>query len=354
MKHKATKRILSMLLAVVMIIGFVPTFNLTVLAGEVEADALAGKTVITKVDLTIDMPTKYHDQMRGYDAGDETKVVNLYNSPFYTNNDKPKDVYQNGKLLTYEKLEAGVPAEMYIQLNAKTGDTAYAFDPEHPENVEIWVNGVKRDDAYIYIYPGNQWEYVDVVLPFAVEEYTGSTVNVTFDTEGLAEAAFFRLGAGERNDGAMLPAGGIVAIHGVSQEYFVQHCNATNVTSLHAKDNKAFLLQLFRGNGNLFAVFIAGVEVFTLGEEGILGGFDGFQSLQIHLGILGPKAKVCLASLLNGQNQALLCADGGVKVVEFFYTNPFHAIPPCVTTLGSASSVVKLVSGPLASTSAPA
>ena len=187
MKQKVSKRILSMLLAVVMIIGFVPTFNLTVLAGAVEADTLAGKTVITKVDLTIDMPTKYHDQMRGYDAGDETKVVNLYNSPFYTNNDKPKDVYQNGKLLTYEKLEAGVPAEMYIQLNAKKGDTTYAFDPEHPENVEIWVNGVKRDDAYIYIYPGNQWEYVDVVLPFTVEEYTGSTVNVTFDTEGLAD-----------------------------------------------------------------------------------------------------------------------------------------------------------------------
>ncbi len=187
MKQKVSKRILSMLLAVVMIIGFVPTFNLTVLAEAVEADTLAGKTVITKVDLTIDMPTKYHDQMRGYDAGDETKVVNLYNSPLYTNNDKPKDVYQNGKLLTYEKLEAGVPAEMYIQLNAKKGDTTYAFDPEHPENVEIWVNGVKRDDAYIYIYPGNQWEYVDVVLPFAVEEYTGSTVNVTFDTEGLAD-----------------------------------------------------------------------------------------------------------------------------------------------------------------------
>ena len=187
MKRNFTKRILSVLLSMVMIIGFVPTFNLTVLAEAVEADTLAGKTVITKVDLTIDMPTKYHDQMRGYDAGDETKVVNLYNSPFYTNNDKPKDVYQNGKLLTYEKLEAGVPAEMYIQLNAKTGDTAYAFDPEHPENVEIWVNGVKRDDAYIYIYPGNQWEYVDVVLPFAVEEYTGSTVNVTFDTEGLAD-----------------------------------------------------------------------------------------------------------------------------------------------------------------------
>ena len=187
MKQKVSKRILSMLLAVVMIIGFVPTFNLTVLAGAVEADTLAGKTVITKVELTIDMPTKYHDQMRGYDAGDETNVVNLYNSPFYTNNDKPKDVYQNGKLLTYGKLEAGVPAEMYIQLNAKKGDTTYAFDPEHPENVEIWVNGVKRDDAYIYIYPGNQWEYVDVVLPFAVEEYTGQTVNVNFDTDGLAE-----------------------------------------------------------------------------------------------------------------------------------------------------------------------
>ena len=172
MKRKVSRRILSMLLAVVMIIGIVPPFDLTAFAGTVE-DTLAGKTVITKVDLTIDMPTKYHDQMRGYDAGDETKVVNLYNSPFYTNNDKPKDVYQNGKLLTYEKLEAGVPAEMYIQLNAKTGDTAYAFDPEHPENVEIWVNGVKRDDAYIYIYPGNQWECVDVVLPFAVEEYNG-------------------------------------------------------------------------------------------------------------------------------------------------------------------------------------
>ena len=186
MKQTMRKRILSLLLVLVMLVGLIPAFELPAFAGSPE-DLLVGKTVITKVELTIDMPTKYHDQMRGYDAGDETKVVNLYNSPFYTNNDKPKDVYQNGKLLTYEKLEAGVPAEMYIQLNAKNGDTAYAFDPEHPENVEIWVNGVKRNDAYIYIYPGNRWEYVDVVLPFAVEEYTGSTVNVTFDTEGLAD-----------------------------------------------------------------------------------------------------------------------------------------------------------------------
>ena len=186
MKQTMRKRILSLLLVLVMLVGLIPAFELPAFAGSSE-DLLAGKTVITKVELTIDMPTKYHDQMRGYDAGDETNVVNLYNSPFYTNNDKPKDVYQNGKLLTYGKLEAGVPAEMYIQLNAKKGDTTYAFDPEHPENVEIWVNGVKRDDAYIYIYPGNQWEYVDVVLPFAVEEYTGQTVNVNFDTDGLAE-----------------------------------------------------------------------------------------------------------------------------------------------------------------------
>ena len=75
MKRKVSRRILSMLLAVVMIIGIVPPFDLTAFAGTVE-DTLAGKTVITKVDLTIDMPTKYHDQMRGYDAGDETKVVN--------------------------------------------------------------------------------------------------------------------------------------------------------------------------------------------------------------------------------------------------------------------------------------
>ena len=87
MKQKVSKRILSMLLAVVMIIGFVPTFNLTVLAEAVEADTLAGKTVITKVELTIEDP-KLHNKIRGYDAGWQVAecIANDSSKPYYYDN----------------------------------------------------------------------------------------------------------------------------------------------------------------------------------------------------------------------------------------------------------------------------
>ena len=190
MKQKVSKRFVSMLLAVVMIIGFVPTFNLTVLAGAVEADTLAGKTVITKVELTIEDP-KLHNKIRGYDAGWQVAecIVNDSSKPYYYDNFYQISVRQNTISVKNDFLEAGIPAYVYIPIISKTtengADADYTFDPWHPEEVEIWVNGVKREDAYVKT--GYRSDCIDIVVPFEITEYDGPMCTVTFDRGGVGE-----------------------------------------------------------------------------------------------------------------------------------------------------------------------
>ena len=43
----------------------------------------------------------------------------------------------------------------------------YDFDANHLEDVEIWVNGVKRDDAFIWEY-NSSWREVDVYVPITI------------------------------------------------------------------------------------------------------------------------------------------------------------------------------------------
>ena len=62
-----------------------------------------------------------------------------------------------------------------FDIYAKPSDTydlenkEYDFDSEHLEDIEIWVNGVKRDDAYISYY-NSSWRKVDVYVPVTITD----------------------------------------------------------------------------------------------------------------------------------------------------------------------------------------
>jgi len=177
-----------MLLAAVMFIGFIPAFDLTVFAGFAE-DYMAGKTVIKKVELTIEDPG-LHNKLRGYDAGwiISSCVINDSSQPYFC----PKDVqvglwYDYGFvgdnfLWSSEPVLVGIPLQ---PRSVKTGgDADYSFDLFHPEETEIWINGVKREDAYVDI---GYSELVKIKIPYDVAEYDGPECTVTFDTGGVGE-----------------------------------------------------------------------------------------------------------------------------------------------------------------------
>ena len=85
-----------------------------------------------------------------------------------------------------------------------------------------------------------------------------------------------------------------------------------------AKENKAFFFQLGGLQGKVLTLPLAGVQRLALGEEGVLGGLDGFQSSKIHFGILSPQTKVGLTRLLHGQDQALLLGNRSVQLRQVF------------------------------------
>ena len=177
-----------MLLAAVMIIGLVPAFELPAFAGFAE-DYMEGKTVITKVELTIE-DFQLHNELRGYDAGwmISSCVINDSSQPYYCPKDIQVGMWQsygfvgNSFLWSSELVRVGIPLQ---PRSVKTGgDADYTFDLWHPEEIEIWVNGVKREDAYVKI---GYSEIIDIVIPYEVAKYDGPECTVTFDAGGAVE-----------------------------------------------------------------------------------------------------------------------------------------------------------------------
>ena len=64
---------------------------------------------------------------------------------------------------------------MAVEVFAKPSDTSYALNPEydfdgnHLDEIEVWINGVKRNDAIITGY-NQAWREVDVVFPITITD----------------------------------------------------------------------------------------------------------------------------------------------------------------------------------------
>ena len=141
---------------------------------------------------------------------------------------------------------------------------------------------------------------------------------------GLAQ----RLEAAQRDHGAAVAAGLIVAVHGVGEEDAVEYVETAGVAGAHAEEyerlgGKHGVLDL-----DALARDAERHEILALGEEQILGGLDGHLP-QRDFTAAFPEVVVDLAGALHRQVELRGIADAGVQRVRVGSFQLQHAIPPC-------------------------
>ena len=89
-----------------------------------------------------------------------------------------------------DKLLAGYETKVNIEVYAKqfgmdVENPDYDFDEDHLDQIEVWINGERRDDAIVTNY-NSSWRCVDVRIPATVEGSTETKYTVSFETYGGA------------------------------------------------------------------------------------------------------------------------------------------------------------------------
>ena len=135
------------------------------------------------------------------------------------------------------------------------------------------------------------------------------------DVEGAAEAGLHRAGAGHGDDGAVLPAILVVGIYRLGQEHVVQHAEGPRVAGPHAEDYEVLGLPAGVDQLDLLILHFEIHQVFSLGEEEILGGADGVQRVR-PLGSLGPFLVFRACGGIHRQVQALVLRNGGEELIQ--------------------------------------
>ena len=96
----------------------------------------------------------------------------------------------------------------------------------------------------------------------------------------------------------MLSSGRVISVHRIRQEYLVQNLHSPHIAGAHTEYYKGLILKLCRVDTDLSALIAALIEHFTLGEEAVLTGLHGLQSIRIHHGLFGPQSVIGLSGLL--------------------------------------------------------
>ena len=174
------------------------------------------------------------------------------------------------------------------------------------------------------------------------------------DAEGGAEAGLLRLGAGQGHDDAALPAGLVVGIHRIAEEYFIKNVKAPAVAGPDAEDHKGLRRVPVLDHFDLLAGDLEVYQVLHLGEEQVLGAAHGIQGAgQLHPFLPGLEGRGL--GLAGGNVQLLLSRNSGKEVIQLGNGALFHcSLPLSWTTEGSGSPVWKFISGGRVSMSAPA
>ena len=74
-----------------------------------------------------------------------------------------------------EQAQADKYTYMAVEVFAKPSNTSYALNPEydfdedHLDEIEVWINGVKRNDAFVSGY-NSSWRVVDVIFPITITD----------------------------------------------------------------------------------------------------------------------------------------------------------------------------------------
>ena len=99
-----------------------------------------------------------------------TKIMNLLASNFRLfYKDNTGEYVAAGSSLDDEKIDKNKSYALRINISADT-DNGYSFDTtdDNYKNVEVWLNGVRRDDAVIYAY-SDSWKEIRAYIPVEVD-----------------------------------------------------------------------------------------------------------------------------------------------------------------------------------------
>ena len=179
MKNIKLKAIFSMLIVVVMILNLIPFSMIKVLAKE--------PTNITKIEIN-NLDLTFNDAMRGTDAKIQVKEYTFPENAGYSRGNDNVWINQDDHGVYEDKLVAGQETIVDIEVFAKqvgmnVENPDYDFDEDHLDQIEVWINGVKRNDVRVTNY-NSSWRCVDVYIPATVVEYTGPKHTVSFNTQG--------------------------------------------------------------------------------------------------------------------------------------------------------------------------
>ena len=139
------KAIFSMLIVVVMILNLMPFSMIKILAKE--------PTKITKIEIN-NLNLNFNDAMRGTDAKIQVKEYTFPENAYYSRGNDNVWINQGDHGVYGDKLVAGHETTVDIEVFAKqvgmdVENPDYDFDEDHLDQIEVWINGVKRDDVIV-------------------------------------------------------------------------------------------------------------------------------------------------------------------------------------------------------------
>ena len=182
MKNIKLKAIFSMLIVVVMILNLIPFSMMKVLAKE--------PTNITKIEIN-NLDLTFNDAMRGTDAKIQVKEYTFPENAGYSRGNDNVWINQDDHGVYGDKLLAGYETTVTIEVYAKqfgmdVENPDYDFDKDHLDQIEVWINGEKRDDVVVTNY-NTSWRCVDVRIPATVISQAKTEVNeIDLQLEDLA------------------------------------------------------------------------------------------------------------------------------------------------------------------------
>ena len=113
--------------------------------------------------------------------------------------------------------------------------------------------------------------YLRVVHPAAGVALRLGWINA----ENGAEAGLLGMRAGHGHNGAVLPAGLVIAVHRRREKHLVQNGEAPCVAGAHAENHKVLLLRAGIDDLDFLALHLEIHQILRLGEEEILGAAHG-------------------------------------------------------------------------------
>ena len=134
--------------------------------------------------------------------------------------------------------------------------------------------------------------------------------------------------AGEGDNGAVLAAGLIIAVHGIGQEHLVQHRERTRIAGAHAEDHEILVLGPGIDDLDLLALDLKIHQVLGLREEEVLRAADGVEGMG-HLHPFVPALVTRLAgSVVRGDIERFFAGNRRKQRAELFNGKLKHQFFP--------------------------